>query len=223
LLLTGCGARSRHTLLPHAATNQHSVGNYCDEYKYIKNHGCVTRRRVQGGDAPAVCASSCVERTRAALGGVSLTLYYAPTASVLEATTSSGPPQWQVRNGESPVFLVCNSGLPAPQCVVVDAQDDPHGSTMTSYSISGKALQPASSIWSASSEPSVSDLNGDGYLDATTLEQSGERPSGQAGQVYWQTYLFNGHALVSSGCGAKRTMSDLGPRPTKPEAGRCPH
>jgi hypothetical protein len=169
---------------------------------------------VHGGNAPPACAPECVEYSRADLSGVSLTLYFAPQASVLEAAASSGPPSWQVRRGESPVYLLCNSGAPAPQCVVYD--NFGHGSSLTTYLISGKALKPTPSITSDGPAAFVADLNADGYLDAT-LEQADED---QPGYGYWQTYVFNGRAFVSTGCGGKK--KHLGTRPAKPETGSCP-
>lgn len=215
-------APKRSCVADHGSRGISSAGvadHYCDEYAKVL--GCVTRRRISSKEQPKYCAGAdgCVEIGRARVGRWSLTLFGTTEASVLQVTAPGQRAVWIMRMGDFPATFACNFGRPKAQCMVLDYGRGGKGSVTSSYLLTSDRVIPAGSVTTASDRADIADLNGDGYLDATLMQ---DHIAARGHLVYWETYVFNGERLAATGCGALQTQIGLFDSPSAPETGTCP-
>jgi hypothetical protein len=139
-------------------------------------------------------------------------------ASVLELTENGVAVDWHGVNGETPAHLTCLPGA-AAHCVVVDYAGA-HGASASVWRLGLDSATFAKTATVAADTPTMSarDLNHDGFLDVLGL-QNDYTHDYATGKVQWQTWLFDGKTLSSTGCTALATAPP--PRPTAPATAPC--
>lgn len=139
-------------------------------------------------------------------------------ASVLELTLNGIAVDWHAVNDETPAHLTCIGGA-AGNCVVVD-QVGAHGADATVWRLALNSQKLTSAAKVEADTPSMAgrDLNGDGFVDVIGL-QNNYTPDYATGKVQWQTWLFDGKTLSSTGCTPLSVSPP--PRPTAAVTGPC--
>ena len=176
--------------------------------------------------APGQCPNAaCAELATASLGNGFVAILRSGQAtdgsvgaSVLELTQNGVAVDWHAVNGETPAHLTCLAGA-AGNCVVVD-EVGAHGATATVWRLGLNSAKLTKSATAQADTPSMSgrDLNGDGFMDVVGL-QNDYTPDYATGKVQWQTWLFDGKNLSSTGCTPLATSPP--PRPTAAVTGAC--
>ncbi|HTZ43248.1 MAG TPA: hypothetical protein VMB79_05245 [Jatrophihabitans sp.] len=96
--------------------------------------------------------------------------------------------------------LTCLATPAEPNCVVTSALGAHAGSAETLLLRGGALASPATaSVVFDSSAPTAADLDGDGRLDVTGMEND-YKPNYAQGHNYWATYRLSGSALHRTGC-----------------------
>jgi hypothetical protein len=140
---------------------------------------------------------------------------------VLELTQDGVPVDWHALDDQSPSQLVCLAGA-AANCVVI-GYTGAHGATATVWRLALSSARLSQAATADADTPSMAaqDLNGDGFLDVLGL-QNDYTPDYATGHLQWQTWLFDGRNLTSTGCTPPAAAPP--PRPTAAATGSCaPH
>ncbi len=174
---------------------------------------------------PAVCASGVCKAvaTSPLDGGYRATVYSAPSpsgaaaATVTELSLGTVPVYWHVTDDANPSQLSC-SPAPRPNCglaLFVGA----HASEAVGLLRVGEGFQPYGQANSNTPTTKVGDLNGDGWIDVSAIQNT-YRPSYATAKVYWQTSTSDGTTYTSTGCGTPSHQPP--PAPAAPLTGTCP-
>ena len=139
-------------------------------------------------------------------------------AAIVELTRSDVPVGWYVVPGESPSEITCSTTASQSNCVLVD-HVGAHGSDAIVFRLVGQALQRGSTVLAATPDMHASDLDGDGWVDAAGLQNTGV-PNYATGRVYWQTWVSDGIRLRTTGCTSPAGSAP--PAPTTLLRGSCP-
>ena len=139
-------------------------------------------------------------------------------ATIVELTAAGVPVGWTVLPSESPSEITCSSTPSQSNCVLVD-HVGAHRSDAIVFRLAGGALRRGGTVAAATPEMHARDLNGDGWVDAAGLQNTGV-PDYATGKVYWQTWASDGTGLRSTGCTGLAASAP--PVPTTLLHGSCP-
>lgn len=175
-------------------------------------------RQCPGGSCPIIGTADLGDGFVASLRSGTASDGPAFGASVLELTEAGVPVDWHATDDRQPGQLSCIGGAVA-NCVVIDYQGA-HSASATVWRLGRDSATLAKMASADADTPSMSarDLNGDGFVDVIGL-QNDYQPDYVTGQVQWQTWVFDGKNLSSTGCTALAPTPP--PRPSAPATGTC--